>query len=284
MKYQKLILILILSLFLTISICNAEENNDIIDFFELEDKNISCTGFTQIITPFGDNVEMEIISKYYLQKNVQAEDWLVINQSGVLISEIEFYQDDEKKNFSEFFNLEIYNDRFIITSKQLWFNESSEIRLKFYYKPPYDFINTDNNRINIKFKTTFELHDDYLYEQFIFRIPTVNAHNLILNFEQSKIQNNQNVIWAPISKIHDTDEYLEISYIFWNNNLVNKITFEDEIFLTKIKPNEKYSFISKFYIQYETLREEWLIAIILSSIITIFAFIGGALWAKRKKE
>lgn len=293
MKHHKLIsFLIIIIIFLTISISSAREvNNDPINYFELKDENIPWVGFTSIVTPFGDKAEMEVIDQYYLPKNATAKANLKMNQDGKLTSEIEYYQGDVKKNFSEFFFLESTDENFKIKSKELILNESAEIKFKYYFKPSYKFINIDNNNTNIQFNTNFYLNYDTLYEKYIFRIPTVNAHNLRLNFGRSQIQdtyqNNtwRNVTWAPVSKIYETDEYLEISYTFWNDYLVDKISLpKNEKFLTRLTPNENYYFVTHFSIEYETLREEWLIAIILSSIVAIFAFIGGALWVNREKK
>ena len=112
----------------------------------------------------------------------------------------------------------------------------------------------------------------------------VNAHNINLEFELSQIQSGKNVTWAPVSNIYETDEYLEIHYSFWNKYLVDKIPIEDKNIVTSVDYNRDYNFVTKFYIEYETFRYEWFIAIFISSIVAIFSFVGGALWVKKETE
>ena len=280
-NHKFLLISLIIIIYSSIGASSASAD---IDYFELTGNDIYWVGFTTIITPYGNNADIEFVSNYYLPNN--AEYTILesrLKRNGKLISEIELYQNDEKKNFSDFFNLEIYDDgNFEISMKELTLYESTEFRLKYKVKPSEGFIEINDYQTSVSCINNFHLSQDHLYDKYIFRIPMVNAHNLHIEFELSQLQNGKNVTWAPVSKIYETDEYLEIRYSFWNKYLVDKIPIEDEDIITSVNYNSDYSFVTKFVIEYETFRYEWFIAILISSIVAIFSFIGGALWVKKE--
>jgi len=157
-----------------------------------------------------------------------------------------------------------------------------DFKFKYFIIPDDKLYFVDKDKTTLTYVTNFDFPPQFLFNKYIFRIPTINAHNIKLDFQESIIipPNNKHT-FAPVSKISETDEYLEVCYIFWNNELVNEISDSDA--LVKLNPDYTYSFITKFSLQYETFRVEWLIAIILSSLVAILGFIGGALWAKKAK-
>lgn len=234
------------------------------------------------MTPFNDSIQTEYI--IHLHPGAQnAPLSLIFNQSGTLLSEIEFYIGMKKKDFNAFFVLETENGMFRVKSKsEIVVNEPTDIMLKFYSKPPTEFLKFNNNTKSVNDVTDFVLLPNILYSQYIYRIPSVNAHNIVLNFQNPVLISPDNTLTGtPASRIYATDEYLEVSFVFWNRYLVNQV-IRDKIPFTLI-PNAKYIFIDDFSIEYETFRWEWIITIILSSVLAIFTFIIGAKWGRTRE-
>lgn len=289
MKNKKLILILIILIFsLPIHICSAKEiAKDFPDEVILKDESIPWSSNTYIITPFSDKAQIELIHHIHVPKYTRCSGDFSFNQSGTLISEIEFYIANEKKDFTEFFLLEIGGKNIKVKQiKNVNLMESSVLKFKFYVIPLSGLLSLDRNGTTARYRSDFYLRRDELFHKYIFRVPTVNAHNIQLDFRDSALLlPDKTHILTPISKVYETDEYLEITYIFWNDDLVNQVlTLEETELLTRLMPNGTYIFTTKFSIGYETFREEWFIAIFLSSVVAIFAFVGGALWGKGQKE
>jgi hypothetical protein len=285
MKNKRLILVLIILIFsLSISICSSKEvTENSPDNIILEDENIPWLSNTYILTPFSDKAQVELICHIHVPKYSRWSGDFSINQAGTLISEIVFYVADEKKDFAEFFLLEIDEKEFRMKPiKKINLSESSDLKFKFYIIPLSELLSIDGNTTTTSYQSDFYLQKDHLFYKYIFRVPTVNAHNIRLDFQDSALLlPDQTHILLPLSKVYETDEYLEITYIFWNDELVNQILrLEEKKLLTRLRPDATYIFRTKFSIEYETFREEWLIAIVLSSIVAILAFVGGALWGK----
>lgn len=289
-NYQLIVISIYLIFLLSINSVSAiQENEYIIDDFTLKNDNIGWTSDTYILTPFGDKAQIELIYHYHVPQNLNYEgNFNSINQDGTIISEIDFYINDEKKNFSDFFLLEVNGEKSTIKSKTKFeLSETSDLKLKFFIKATSNLYFIDQNKTTLKYKSDFNLEQQNLFFKYVFRIPTINAHNVQLYFQKSSIkQPDSESFPIPISKIYETDEYLEISYIFWNGELIDEIVTipDDSEFLIKLKPNSTYIFDTIFSIKYETFRVEWLIAIMLSSLVAILAFIGGAIWGKEEKE
>lgn len=285
MKYKQFIALFILSFCLLINVGSAYV---LPNGFELKDENITWNAATEIMIPFNNNVQKELIIHTY-SKNESVGDLLNvnINQMGTLLTDIELYFDDEKKNFDEFFVLEIEKEKFKITQKK-GINRGGykEIKLKYYIISPSVYFSFDEESKILSYATDFNLGGEMLYREFIFRMPAVNAHNILLSFKSSGIvalntEKSLNSFPASVSRIYSTDEYIDVNFLFWNGILAEKVVLNELEF--SLNPG-KYIFQNKFTIQYETFRWEWVMAIILSSVVAIITFIGGALWVKRKGE
>lgn len=283
MKNIKFIALLILIFYLLINVGSADE---LPNGVRLKAENIiPWTGEILIITPFNDTAQIEVIIQMHPTISGSLSG-TIFNDPGTPISDIEFYIETEKKDFDEFFVLENETGKFRIKQKKdIIINKSTDLRLKYYAKYPPEILFFDKNTTSLKFQTDFNLKPNDLFKQYIFRVPAVNAHNIKLNFQNSLlIAPNNTLNNAPASGVYATDKYIEVSYVFWNIDLLRQVVLDEGKISLGLIPNAKYIFINFFSIEYETIRWEWVVAIILSSVVAVFAFIGGALWGKRKGE
>ncbi|MFA4934202.1 MAG: hypothetical protein WC568_00025 [Candidatus Methanoperedens sp.] len=286
MKYKKFIVLFILIFYLLINVGSADElpNNA-----RVNAKNIiPWTGETLIITPFNDTAQIEVIIQMHPINNLGIFSDSMYNIPGTLVSDsdIEFYIDNEKKNFNEFFVVEIEKGMFRIKQKKiLTINKSTDFRVKLYAKLPPEFISFDKNTTSVKFQTDFNLKPSDLFRQYIFRVPAVNAHNVKLNFQNSRlIAPNNSLNSAPVSEVYATDKYIDVSYVFWNTYLLIQVVLDEGKISVGLTPNTNYIFQNFFSIEYETIRWEWVIMIVVFSIVATFAFYRGVKWGEREKE
>ncbi|MDO9097734.1 MAG: hypothetical protein Q7U60_06400, partial [Candidatus Methanoperedens sp.] len=184
----------------------------------LKDENRPWAAFTFITIPLNDTTQNEVIKYIHIPNFVNS----IIsnttgNQAGMLTSDIEFYIDNEKKNFNEFFMIVNYNDTFkIIQKKDITLNKSTELKFKFNAKIPPNVLSFDKNNATFEYNSDFNLEPYDLFVQYVFRVPTANAQNIKLNFINSVLNNPNNIITsAPVSEVYATNKYLEISYLFW---------------------------------------------------------------------
>lgn len=294
MKYGKLVLIILIFLVLIISILHlnneGSSENKIFPEGEIKNYSIPWRSETYILTPFNDNIRVEIISHFNIPKrySVQDKDFTII-QKGKLISEIDFYMGDQKKNFNDFFYIEDYNyieneeAIKIISRNKFSLNESVDIKLIFYIQPLTKFYDINNNTAKIVYSYSSTITPDELYEQYIFRVPTINAQNAKLQFDESNMYDSKNIhYFLPISKLYITDKYVEIGYIFWNNDMFNK-SFNYSRRLISLSPNSQFNFQTRFTVEYDPFRIDWIIQAVVFAILLTVTFYLGTLWQRRSR-
>ncbi len=284
MEYKKFIALFILIFYLLINAVSADE---LPNGVRLKDENIQWSSKTFIITPFNDTVQYELIFHMHTTPNFEPVplNGFVVDQT-MPIYNTEFYIDTEKENFDEFFISENEKGRYLLKQKKnITINKSTDIRLKYDTKVNPVIFSFDKNTKTLKLQENFNLSPDNLFKQYTFRVPTANAYNIKLNFQNSFLKSQNNGLNnTPVSGIYATDKYVEVSYVFWNENLSHQVVLDYEKTPLELSPNTDYLFTNTFSIEYDTVRYDWLVTIALSSIIAIFTFIGGALWGKRKKD
>lgn len=292
MKNKKLVIIAVLIFYSLIIIGSADDINALPDNVKLKNEAPLWGSFTTIITPFGDSLNKEIIIDIHVPKNggTILKDLTNIENKGNITSEVEYFLDDEKKDFNQFFRIESNGENSqIIQKKYIYINKTTNIKLIYNIKSISKDIFIEENATMLKVSQQFYFRPDDLFARLIFRVPVANSHNMRINFEDSKIgqTSKNNFIPVPVTNIYQTDKYLEMSYIFWNIDKFNQIVDENKTSakpFIMLQPSNEYSLQTTFLIGYETIRNEWLMAIALSSIVATSAFIGGALWGKRKKD
>lgn len=278
MKFKKFILLLILISYLLVNVGNADELPNGMRF---KDENLPWSASTYILTPFNNIAQIEIISHIHTGSNWYNLHTLDINQDGTLFSDIEFYIESEKKDFNEYFMLEIKNGSFSIHQKKNISNyKSTDLRFKFNIKPNSQFMFVNKNITTLTYQSDFILRIDQLYTQYIFRVPAVNAQNIKLKFQNSffKLPDN-NITNVPVSRIYSTDKYVEINYVFWNDYLVHKIILDDIKF--SLYPNIRFIFQNTFSIEYDTVRWDWILQAVVVAILLTITFNLGTLWQRK---
>lgn len=279
MKYKKLIILLILISYLLINVGNAYELPNGMSF---KDETIPWIADTSIITPFNNLSQIELNIHFHSgSSKVGNFSGLDLNQDGILVSEIEFYIESQKEDFNEYFLIENRSGSFNIHQiKHVPINKSTDLMFKYSIKPSSKFILFDKNITTLIYQSDFILKSDQLYRQYIFRVPAVNAQNIRLKFENSMIKFPDNTITnAQVSRIYSTDKYVEISYIFWNDYLIQKIILDNIKF--SLTPNNKYIFQNIFSIQYDTVKWYWIVQAIVVAILLTITFYLGTLWQRK---
>jgi len=119
MKTYKLILISIVLFFLLSTNSVSAINENINDDFALKNNTIPWTSATFILTPFGDKAHTELIYHFNGPQNFRQEYDISFQQRGTIISDIDFYINNEKMNFSDYFLLETDGEEYFIKSIEL---------------------------------------------------------------------------------------------------------------------------------------------------------------------
>lgn len=277
MKITKFIIIVVLIFYFSINLGSASNINELPIDVQLKDESIPWSSDTIIITPFGDQLKVEINYHFHLPMHSADQFFDVITVPGTLESDIELYINNEKKDFNESFYVVSNKENFSIKSDtSLKVINTTDIKFTFLNKQPSDVFSFKNNSVMVQFTTINSIIKGVLFNQIIFRIPTVNAQNINIDFHNSIFKNSENILTgAPISKIFATDKYIDVSYIFWNDNMVNQIIESNRLILTKIPENDVRKFQTQFVIEYDTVRVDWIIeSIIVAILLTITFYLG----------
>ncbi len=282
MKYKKFIVLFILIFYLLINTGSADE---LPNGVRLKDENIQWISKTNIITFFNGTIQNERIYHVHTTPNFGMVPYGGFNYNQTRpIYNIEFYIDSEKKNLKEFFIVENENGLFIVKQKKIiTINKSTDFMLK--YETNFNSVvnSFDKNTVStLKLYENFSLNPDNLFMQYIFRVPTANAHNIKLNFQSSILKSpNNDLINAPVSGVFATDKYVEISYVFWNENLSRQVVLDYEKIPLELSPNMDYLFENIFSIKYDTVRWDWILQAVVVAILLTITFYLGTLWQRK---
>lgn len=282
MKYKNLLHRLILISYLLINVGSAEILSNGIN---LKDENRPWAADTFIMTYLNDSTQNEVITYYYLPNHTSVTITNTNgNYVGRLTSGIEFYINNEKENFDDFYLIVNNNNKFNITQKKIiTLNKSTELKLKFSTILPPEVLSVDKNNTVFKFNADFNLTSNELFKQYVFRIPAANAQNIKLDFINSVLKDPySNIVGAPVSAVHATNKYLEISYLFWNEGLRRQVVSDGERDSVGLRPNTEFHFQNIFSIEYDAIRVDWILQAVVAAIFIFLAFHGGKRWERKR--
>ncbi|MCX9014354.1 MAG: hypothetical protein OIN89_06130 [Candidatus Methanoperedens sp.] len=300
MKITKFITIVILIFCFSINLVSASNVNELPIDVNLKDENIPWLSSTGIITPLGDKIKEEYNFHYHLPKSSMNHSFGTFSIPGTIESDIEFYINNDKKDFNEYFYVVNNKERIIIEQHtDLRIINTTDLKFIFLNKRSNESFRFNKTGVKVMFSTVSSNIENVLFQQFIFRIPTPNAENIKIDFHNSvmavydanspiKLVTESNsstkLLAVPISKISTTDKYIDVNYIFWNDDMVNQIIKTNRLIPLKIRGNEKIVFQTEFEIEYDTVRVDWIIQAIVVAILLTITFYLGTLWERKSIE
>lgn len=243
-------------------------------------------GQTLISTYYGEREDAELHLYIYVPegKGTMTLDY-GFSIYDVLIGDIELNIDGEDKNFDEYFELKTYEDSFEIKSKNVKFTKPSSLTLKYSKNVGQDYSETINKKTTILDEVTFNLEEYQLYEEFVYRVPTLESGNLNLRIVNSAlIHPNGYVQLVPVTQITEKDNFLEVTSTFWNEKEFTRLNVKTEYPVLKIgaDPSETYALNMAFSYMYKDKKEVWVVLAFLSSFVALLAFYGGTIWGRKK--
>lgn len=268
--------------------CASQELIELHNNYEIQiDGNSAWYGQTNIVTLYGnkENVEHHFIA-YVPEEVSNLTLELGFTTYDNLIGDIEFYVDGKQRNFDDYFELKKSNDNFYVESKNLTFRETSHLMLKYSTIQSVDSIITEDKTTSFLRTVTFTLEDYQLYEEFIFKIPTIESGNLNLKITESSLTYPNGIVQLiPIAQVIETDNFVEVSSIFWAQELSNSLNVKTKYPLVQyeLNPKEAHTLNMRFSYDYTDKQNIWGLLSVLCSLVALFAFYGGTLWARKNQ-